>query len=259
MIAVQKPDGRFDATPSPDTALEVGDVVIAVGTVAELSSSKSCSPSTASRARDTTPMEQAPADAIRRLEHELSELAHAAVALERPTKDEHGDYATNVALRAAPAAGRPPRELAEELAGRVADLTAIERTEVAGPGFLNLWLKPAMVRRALGEVLEAGADYGAGSATTKERIQVELVSANPTGPLTVGHGRTAPTATPSPACFSSRGTRSSASSTTTTSVVRSTSSGSRLRRVGVGTSRPRAATAAPTWWWRPEGAIPSSS
>ena len=134
-------------------------------------------------------MEQAPADAIRRLEHELSELARAAVALERPAKDEHGDYATNVALRAAPAAGRPPRELAEELAGRVAGLTAVERTEVAGPGFLNLWLKPAWFGEALGEVLAAGADYGAGSAATRERIQVELVSANPTGPLTVGHGR----------------------------------------------------------------------
>ena len=134
-------------------------------------------------------MEQAPADAIRRLEHELSELARAAVALERPANDEHGDYATNVALRAAPAAGRPPRELAEELAGRVAGLTAVERTEVAGPGFLNLWLKPAWFGEALGEVLDAGADYGAGSAAIRERIQVELVSANPTGPLTVGHGR----------------------------------------------------------------------
>jgi arginyl-tRNA synthetase len=134
-------------------------------------------------------MEQAPDDAIRRLEHELSELARAAVALERPANDEHGDYATNVALRAAPAAGRPPRELAEELAGRVAGLTAVERTEVAGPGFLNLWLKPAWFGEALGEVLDAGADYGAGSAATRERIQVELVSANPTGPPTVGHGR----------------------------------------------------------------------
>ncbi len=125
---------------------------------------------------------------LRRLELELSELAGAPVELERPSSDEHGDYATNVALRAAPTAGRPPRELAEDLAGRVQGDT-IERAEVAGPGFLNLWLKPEWFGDALAEVLAAGADYGAGSAESRERIQVELVSANPTGPLTVGHGR----------------------------------------------------------------------
>jgi arginyl-tRNA synthetase len=129
------------------------------------------------------------ADAVRRLEHELTELAGAEVELERPTKDEHGDYATNVALRTARVAGRPPREVADELAARIGELASFERTEVAGPGFLNLWLRPAWFGEALGEILEAGADYGAGSATTKERIQVELVSANPTGPLTVGSAR----------------------------------------------------------------------
>ena len=126
---------------------------------------------------------------LRRLEAELSELAGAPVELERPSKDEHGDYATNVALRAAPTAGKPPRELAEELAGRVGDIATVERAEVAGPGFLNLWLEPAWFGEALAEILEAGAAYGAGSAETKERVQVELVSANPTGPLTVGSGR----------------------------------------------------------------------
>jgi arginyl-tRNA synthetase len=130
-----------------------------------------------------------PADAVRRLEVELSELAGAPVDLERPAKDEHGDYATNVALRAAPATGKPPREFAEALAASAGSIEAVERTEVAGPGFVNLWLRPAWFSEALGEILEAGAEYGAGSATTKERIQVELVSANPTGPLTVGHGR----------------------------------------------------------------------
>ncbi len=130
-----------------------------------------------------------PAESLRRLEAELGELAGATVELERPTKDEHGDYATNVALRAGPTAGKPPRELAEELAGRVGDIATVERADVAGPGFLNLWLKPAWFGEALAEILDAGADYGAGSATTKQRIQVEMVSANPTGPLTVGHGR----------------------------------------------------------------------
>ena len=126
---------------------------------------------------------------LRRLKAELSELAGAPVELDRPAKDEHGDYATNVALRAAPTAGQSPRQLAEELASRATELDAVERAEVAGPGFLNLWLKPDWFGEALAEILEAGAAYGAGSAETKERVQVELVSANPTGPLTVGSAR----------------------------------------------------------------------
>jgi arginyl-tRNA synthetase len=130
-----------------------------------------------------------PAESLRLLEAELSELGGAPVELERPSNYEHGDYATNVALRTAPEAGRAPRDLAEELAGRVIRLAAVERAEVAGPGFLNLWLKPSWFGEALAEVLDAGADYGAGSNETRERIQVELVSANPTGPLTVGSAR----------------------------------------------------------------------
>jgi arginyl-tRNA synthetase len=130
-----------------------------------------------------------PASAVRRLELELSELAGAPVELERPTKDEHGDYATNVALRTAPAAGRPPREVAQDVAGRVEGLDVVERTEVAGPGFLNIWLRPGWFGEALGEILDAGAAYGGGSATERQRIQVEMVSANPTGPLTVGSAR----------------------------------------------------------------------
>ena len=132
-----------------------------------------------------------PAESLRRLEAELSELAGAPVELERPAKDEHGDYATNVALRAAPTAGRPPRELAEEVSGKAAGLGAVERAEVAGPGFINLWLAPDWFGGALAEILEAGAAYGAGSADVKQRIQVEMVSANPTGPLTVGSARNA--------------------------------------------------------------------
>ncbi len=109
--------------------------------------------------------------------------------LERPGDPAHGDYATNVALRLAPARRRAPRELAQELAESAAALAAVERTEVAGPGFLNLWLAPAWFARALGEVLEAGRDYGGGSAPAPARIQVEMVSANPTGPVTVASAR----------------------------------------------------------------------
>jgi arginyl-tRNA synthetase len=127
--------------------------------------------------------------AIRRLERRLEELAGAPVELERPSRAEHGDYATNVALRQAPQNGRPPRELAEQLAGEAAALAEVERAEVAGPGFVNVFLAPSWYGEALGEILEAGADYGAGSAVPAERVQVELVSANPTGPLTVGSAR----------------------------------------------------------------------
>jgi arginyl-tRNA synthetase len=129
------------------------------------------------------------AEALRRLERELADLAGTPVELERPTKAEHGDYATNVALRLAPERGVPPRMVADELAASASTLAVVERVEVAGPGFLNLWLEPAWFGESLAEMLEAGAEYGGGSAARRERAQVELVSANPTGPLTVGSAR----------------------------------------------------------------------
>jgi arginyl-tRNA synthetase len=130
-----------------------------------------------------------PPDAVGRLAEALSEVAGQPVSLERPAKAEHGDYATNVALQAAPRGGRPPRELAQELAAKAEQLPAVERAEVAGPGFLNLFLTPAWFAEALGEIVERGADYGGGVPEAPERIQVEMVSANPTGPLTVASGR----------------------------------------------------------------------
>ncbi len=129
------------------------------------------------------------ADPVEQLAAELSELSGADVALERPAKAEHGDYATNVALQAAAGAGRQPRELAQELAERVTELEAVERAEVAGPGFLNLFLAPAWFADTLAGILHVGADYGSGFAAKLERIQVEMVSANPTGPLTVASAR----------------------------------------------------------------------
>jgi arginyl-tRNA synthetase len=132
-----------------------------------------------------------PAQAILSLEAELERLAGAPVTLERPSRSEHGDYATNVALRLAPSNGRPPRELAERLAGEAAQLPDVERAEVAAPGFLNLFLTPAWYTNALAEILEAGEAYGGGFAESAERVQVEMVSANPTGPLTVGSARNA--------------------------------------------------------------------
>ncbi|HYX89381.1 MAG TPA: arginine--tRNA ligase [Gaiellaceae bacterium] len=127
--------------------------------------------------------------ALTRLEGRLSELARAEVGLDRPNDPAHGDYATNAALRLAPGRRRSPHELGTELVEAALGLEEVERAEVAGPGFVNLWLSPAWFGEALGEILEAGESYGGGFAQRRERIQVEMVSANPTGPLTVAHGR----------------------------------------------------------------------
>jgi arginyl-tRNA synthetase len=131
------------------------------------------------------------ATAIRRLEQELERMAGAPVRLERPSRAEHGDYATNVAMQLGPKNGRPPRELAESLAAEAAKLPHVDRAEVAGPGFLNVFLTPDWYGAALAEMLDAGAAYGGRATAVAERVQVELVSANPTGPLTVGSARNA--------------------------------------------------------------------
>jgi arginyl-tRNA synthetase len=128
-------------------------------------------------------------DALVRLEARLSEVAGAPVGLERPGDPSHGDYATSVALRLAPERKQSPRELAEELTAAAAGLEEVERAEVAGPGFVNLWLASSWFAEALEKMLAAGAEYGAGRAEPREKVQVEMVSANPTGPLTVASAR----------------------------------------------------------------------
>jgi arginyl-tRNA synthetase len=110
--------------------------------------------------------------------------------LDRPPKPELGDYSTNAAMLLAPMVGRPPREVAEllreELDGRLA---GADRVEVAGPGFLNLFLSDAWHRSAVGSILTAGDAHGTGEPEGPRRVLIEFVSANPTGPLHVGHGR----------------------------------------------------------------------
>src|SRR5207302_2537340 len=130
-----------------------------------------------------------PAKALLRLEAALSGLAGTPVELGRPAKAEHGDYATNAALRLAPVQGRPPREVAQELADRAASLPEVERAEVAGPGFVNLWLGREWYAEALADILDKGSSYGGGQAEQPERVQVEMVSANPTGPIIVSAAR----------------------------------------------------------------------
>ncbi|MBW3606973.1 MAG: arginine--tRNA ligase [Actinobacteria bacterium] len=111
--------------------------------------------------------------------------------LERPKKVGFGDYATNAAMLLAPRAGKPPRDvagqLAEELEQRLG--AALERVEVAGPGFLNLFMSDVWLVAALGHVVAAGDAFGGGTAPSPERVNVEFVSANPTGPMTAAGGR----------------------------------------------------------------------
>jgi len=104
---------------------------------------------------------------------------------------EHGDFQTNVALRLAREAGTTPRDLGAEIAGRLGrgGLPVLERAEVAGPGFVNLHLRPRWLHDVLVAVVEAGAAYGHGTAEAGRRINLEFVSANPTGPLHAGGGR----------------------------------------------------------------------
>jgi arginyl-tRNA synthetase len=130
-----------------------------------------------------------PADPVKELADALAARIGADVVLERPGEAEYGDYATNAALRLAGARRRPPRELAAEIAAVAAELPAVERAEVAGPGFVNLFLGDEWFGVALAAILEAGEGYGGGWAQPRERVQVEMVSANPTGPITVAHAR----------------------------------------------------------------------
>ena len=128
-------------------------------------------------------------DPVARLAEALSDVAGTPVDVERPGDSEHGDYATNVALQLAAQRKRPPRELAAEIALEAVARGIAERAEAAGPGFVNLWLSDTWLGDAVQEVVEQADAFGGGSAAPVERIQVEMVSANPTGPITVASAR----------------------------------------------------------------------
>jgi arginyl-tRNA synthetase len=130
-------------------------------------------------------------DPVAHLAASLTDIAGVPVELERPGESEHGDYATNVALKLAGLQKRPPREIADEIAAKAVADGIAERAEAAGPGFVNLWLADTWLVDGVREIVDAEEVFGAGSAETPERIQVEMVSANPTGPITVAHGRNA--------------------------------------------------------------------
>jgi arginyl-tRNA synthetase len=118
-----------------------------------------------------------------------SGLDLAAVAVEPPRDAAHGDMAVNAAMVLAKPAGKPPREIAEELARKLMEDPRIAGADVAGPGFLNLRLAPAVWQGVVRQVLTRGTDYGRSNVGQGQKVNVEFVSANPTGPMHVGHVR----------------------------------------------------------------------
>ena len=111
------------------------------------------------------------------------------VRVERTKDSAHGDFAANLALILAKAAGVRPRDLAQRLVEAIPDSPLVARVEIAGPGFINFFLSDAAYRTLIPEILTSGYGYGRSRLGAGRRVQVEFVSANPTGPLHVGHGR----------------------------------------------------------------------
>jgi arginyl-tRNA synthetase len=111
------------------------------------------------------------------------------IVVEPPRDPTHGDMATNAAMVLAKDAGQKPRELADKIAAALQADSLVDKVDVAGPGFINLTLKVHVWADALRAVLEQGKEYGRGTIGAGEKVNVEYVSANPTGPLHVGHGR----------------------------------------------------------------------
>ncbi|CAN5280648.1 arginine--tRNA ligase [soil metagenome] len=120
---------------------------------------------------------------------ELAVPVPAEAVIDRPKNREHGDYASNIALRLAKLAGLPPRRVAEVLAARLAKRDGISAVDVAGPGFLNITLAAAAQGALVATIVAAGADYGHTEALAGQRINLEFVSANPTGDLHLAHVR----------------------------------------------------------------------
>ena len=129
-------------------------------------------------------------DALREAAAELG-AAGAGFRVERPKDTSHGDLASNIALALASRLRRAPRDIAQDLKERLDGLEGVDRIDIAGPGFLNFFLEAATVGGTLHRILAAGGAYGRGNEGAGRRIMVEFVSANPTGPLHLGHGRQA--------------------------------------------------------------------
>jgi arginyl-tRNA synthetase len=117
--------------------------------------------------------------------------ADTPLTLERPRQAGHGDFSSNLAMQLAKSLGRKPRDLAQALIDAMETPGVIEKPEIAGPGFINFRLKTGAKLGVIDRILREGSDFGRSKAAQPQSIQVEFVSANPTGPLHVGHGRQA--------------------------------------------------------------------
>lgn len=120
---------------------------------------------------------------------ELSLTVPAHVRVERPRSRDHGDWATNVALQVAKGAGMPPRVVADLLATRLGQVPGVQQVDVAGPGFLNITLDAASAGELARTIVDAGTAYGRGASEAGRVVNLEYISANPTGPLHIGHTR----------------------------------------------------------------------
>ncbi len=138
-----------------------------------------------------TQIQQLVSEALQRLASDgvIPADALPSPTIERARDSKHGDFATNIAMVLAKVARSKPRDLAEKLLGALPDSDLVSRTEIAGPGFINFYLAPSAYHQLIPEILEQGPSFGRSRLGAGKRVQVEFVSANPTGPLHVGHGR----------------------------------------------------------------------
>ena len=112
-----------------------------------------------------------------------------SISIEPPRDPKHGDISTNAALVVAKNAGIPPRELGQKLIEKLLKFSEVEGAEVAGPGFVNLKLPASIFQNQIIAILQSGRSYGTSTLGKKKKINLEFVSANPTGPMHVGHAR----------------------------------------------------------------------
>ena len=117
------------------------------------------------------------------------EIVDIAIALERPRQAHHGDFSCNAALQLAKVLREKPRAIAQKLVAALPPTPLVEKTEIAGAGFINVFLKCAYKQSIVNHILAARDSYGKNTRGARQKVQVEFVSANPTGPLHVGHGR----------------------------------------------------------------------
>src|SRR5262245_21554836 len=113
----------------------------------------------------------------------------ATTSVERPRNPEHGDYASNLALQTAKSVKMPPRDLAQAIADELTNASGIKSVEIAGPGFLNIRIDASAAGELARVVVTGGRSYGHGTAAASTKINLEFVSANPTGPVHLGHTR----------------------------------------------------------------------